>query len=428
MYTFSMDERFSPADLVKNYPALSDEFAQKWYTFWHVVFVGSFVVALGAHLWTTRAAWGWGELAVAVATGLQIFLYVRFNITAEQWPAAWLWVLYFVAHTALWAVELLVSDSFFWLIFPYTGYVVGSVPIKAGVPIILTLFFTLSAVFSWQQGEPGFVGRTGRIFLEVLRDNVWFFLLYAYVYQVKSTSGERAHYIRELQAAHEELEKARQQEAELAVLRERERLAREMHDGLGHTLAALSMQLEAIQRLYRVDPARASAQVDEMKRLTRESMGELRRSLEGLRSPGLDGRSLSYALHTLAAERRRRAGLTISCDVAETAGELGESVAEALWRVAQEALTNVEKHAQASRVSISLARQPQAVVLRVQDNGVGITAADQERPGHYGLRGMGERLEGLGGTLAVRRLAEGGTLVEARLPLIAATADPLETP
>jgi signal transduction histidine kinase len=235
------------------------------------------------------------------------------------------------------------------------------------------------------------------------------------------TSRERAGLIAELQAAQRALEAARQRDAELAALRERERLARELHDSLGHALVALSVQLEAVQRLYAVDPARASAQVDAMKDLTRASMAELRRALEGLRTPGLGDRSLPQALHALSREVGARAGMEIRCQVAEGTDALGPAVSEALWRMAQEALTNVEKHAHARHVQVSVEMTPHAVIMRISDDGCGLPPDSASRSGHYGLRGMRERLEGLGGTLTLHSNGQRGTLVEACLPIITAS-------
>ena len=117
-------------------------------------------------------------------------------------------------------------------------------------------------------------------------------LLYFYIYHVFRTSWERARLVNELRAANEQLARAHEQQRELILLRERERMARDLHDGLGHSLVALSVQLEAVQRLYPVDPARASAQIDAMKQLTRDSMAELRRSLDALRAPDPSDESL----------------------------------------------------------------------------------------------------------------------------------------
>jgi len=246
-------------------------------------------------------------------------------------------------------------------------------------------------------------------------------IVFSYARHIGQTSRERAGLIAELQAAQRALEVARQRDAELAALRERERLARDLHDSLGHALVALSVQLEAVQRLYAVDPARASAQVDAMKDLTRASMAELRRALEGLRAPGLGDRSLQQALDALSCEVGARTGIEVRCQVAAGADALGPAVSEALWRIAQEALTNVEKHAHARHVQVCVELAPHAVTMRISDDGCGLPPDAASRSGHYGLRGMRERLEGLGGTLTLHSNGQRGTLVEACLPIIAAS-------
>jgi len=244
-------------------------------------------------------------------------------------------------------------------------------------------------------------------------------IVFSYARHIGQTSRERAGLIAELQAAQRALEVARQRDAELAALRERERLARDLHDSLGHALVALSIQLEAVQRLYAVDPARASAQVDAMKDLTRASMAELRRALEGLRTPGLGDRSLRQALDALSSEVGTRTGMEMRCQVAAGADALGPAVSEALWRMAQEALTNVEKHANARYVQVGVEMALHAVTMRISDDGCGLPPDAASRSGHYGLRGMRERLEGLGGTLTLHSNGQRGTLVEACLPIIA---------
>ena len=238
-----------------------------------------------------------------------------------------------------------------------------------------------------------------------------------YIYSLFRASVSRAFLIDELREAKRALEESRRNEIELAALRERERLAREMHDGLGHTLAALSVQLEAVQRLYRVDPERASAQVDTLKALTRASMAELRSSLAGLRAPGLGDQSIEPALQALCVEFEQHSGVKVVLALEGDSGSLPAAVTETLWRVAQEALTNVEKHAQAKQVTLTLAAASRQVSLAVCDDGVGIPVGLLPVNGHYGLVGMRERVEGLGGALQVTRPPAGGTCVQARIPL-----------
>jgi signal transduction histidine kinase len=146
-------------------------------------------------------------------------------------------------------------------------------------------------------------------------------------------------------------------------------------------------------------------------------MEDLRRSLANLRAPGLGERKLSDALKTLANELGSRAKLGIDLRIPPEADQLQPAVAEALWRVAQEALTNVEKHALARTAVVALELEPQLARMRVTDDGAGLPPDAEHRPGHFGLRGLRERVEGLGGTLMLSGASNQGTVVEARLPI-----------
>jgi signal transduction histidine kinase len=240
-----------------------------------------------------------------------------------------------------------------------------------------------------------------------------------FIKRIDDISKGRAELIRELEAAKRELVLARDREIELATLRERERLARDLHDNLGHSLVTLTVQLEAVQRLLPVDLDRAGPLLEEMKTLSRSSTEALRRSLANLRAPGLGDKSLTQALQSLCADVARRTGLKVDCQVTSSAEGLPPAVAEALWHVAQEGLTNVEKHAQARHVAVSLSLQPQLAVLRVSDDGGGLPPDAESKPGHYGLRGLRERVEGVGGTLLLTTAQPKGAIIEARVRLIA---------
>ncbi len=240
-----------------------------------------------------------------------------------------------------------------------------------------------------------------------------------FIKQIAGISRGRGDLIVELAAAKRELRLARDREVELATLRERERLARDLHDNLGHALVTLTVQLEAVQRLLPVNIERAGPLLEEMKDLSRSSMEALRRSLDNLRAPGLGDKPLTEAVKSLCAETRDRTGLKIECRIDNGADGLPPAVAEALWHVAKEGLTNVEKHAQAQHVAVEVKLGPQLAVLRVGDDGVGLPPDAEGKPGHYGLRGLRERIEGIGGTLLLTRAEAKGTLIEARVSLIA---------
>lgn len=243
---------------------------------------------------------------------------------------------------------------------------------------------------------------------------------------------------KELEAAHRQLAESAAQEQELAVLRERTRLAREMHDTLGHALALVSVKLEVAQRLRERDPERCDRELEATREIVRSSMNELRASIANLRSPALEREPACRAVSRYAREMAQRAGLRVSYDLHPDIEGLPESIEETLWKVGQEALANIEKHAQASNVLLHISRQNSNIVMRIQDDGIGLpreryhlhedghtSCASQE--GHFGLSGMFERVENSGGRLNLYPAEEHGTIVEVELPLVEAPlASPLE--
>jgi signal transduction histidine kinase len=387
----------------------------RWYVlFFHVLTLGSLAGALAYVLWNARHALGWAELITSALLLAQIGIYLGIMIFGRQWPLPRnRLLLYFAVNLALWLIQYWLVPDVYWIVFAYIGQMFGLLP--ARYAIVATLF--VSAILFARSAARGSAESNTALLLGTLA--VWAMLVVfmLFISHLTQTSQERGRLIAELQAAKHELELAQQREAELAVLRERERLARDLHDSLGHALVTLSVQLEAIQRLYRVDSEAASDQVDEMKAMTRASMDALRSSIAGLRAPGLEDRALRPALQALCVDLAQRTGLEVACQIDPAADDLRPAMAEALWRITQEAMTNVEKHAQARSVTVSLACEPDAVTLRVADDGVGLPAGAEARPNRFGLRGMRERLEGLGGTLALEG-GETGTVVQARLPMI----------
>ncbi len=229
----------------------------------------------------------------------------------------------------------------------------------------------------------------------------------------------------ELEEAHQQLAQSVAQQQELAVLRERARLARELHDTIGHALVLISVKLEAAQRLRERDPARCDQELESTKEIARGTMTTLRASIANLRSPVLEREQLYCALRRSADELAHRSGLHVTCTLPAESENLSEAVAETLWKVTQEALTNVEKHAQAQNVEIEISRQGTQLYTRIRDDGIGLPPdfchlQEQESlvpGGHYGLRGMLERVEAIGGQITLQSTQGQGTTVEIRLPL-----------
>lgn len=381
--------------------------------FWDVLSVLIFGFAAVAVLVSHAGELTWREWAVAGLSVAQGALYL-FCIRGGGWPISHKnLTLYFVGGVCMWVLACWLNPFAWWLGFTYFGQMFGLLPLR-GVVIgtAVVTFFILLIISDWSITQIPFGAAFGFSFMWIGGMAVFLF-----IYGIIRTSSQRADLITKLESAQRELEAARQRDAELATLRERERLARDLHDSLGHSLVALSVQLEAIQRLYKVDADKASAQVDELKNLTRASMDDLRRSLAGLRTPGLGERKLSEALQTLSVDVAQRAYLAVTCHIHDDANQLSPVHAETLWRVAQEALANIERHAGARNVDLKLDIESQHAMLTITDDGCGFPADAENKPGHYGLRGMRERVEGLGGTLTLSG-NENGSRVDVSLPIL----------
>ena len=235
---------------------------------------------------------------------------------------------------------------------------------------------------------------------------------------VTRDASDRKEQERLLQAARDEAEAARvTAERERAAQAERERMARDLHDDLLQTLAAVRADIATVG-LSTDDPDRAMASLQRSQEDLAKAIESARRLITGRRPQALEGRGLVEALDALAAEFTARTD--VACAVDCTANlDAPSAVTESLYRVAQEALANVSKHAQASSVHIDLSR-PDAgrLMLRVRDDGRGLTIGDDDKDGSFGLIGMRERVALVGGTLRVISTPDEGTVVEAEVPTI----------
>jgi signal transduction histidine kinase len=216
----------------------------------------------------------------------------------------------------------------------------------------------------------------------------------------------------ELAAANIRLQELAGQAAELATTRERNRVARDIHDGLGHHLTVVQMQVKAGRALLPGDPARADAILGKAERQAEEALAEVRRSVGALREPR-PRQPLAEALGALA-EAASAAGPPTELVVIGTARELTDDAEEALFRAAQEGLTNVRKHAGAATARLLLDfAEPSVVRLEVHDDGAG---PDPGHPPGFGLVGLAERLSRLHGTVTMAPGAGGGAELRVVLP------------
>ena len=200
---------------------------------------------------------------------------------------------------------------------------------------------------------------------------------------------------------------------------ERRRFAGELHDDLGQELTALRLELDALD--HQAQGTRFTPGLQRAAAAVERSHVSVRRMLESLRPRILDEEGLSASIVWLARQLRERTALVCKVQV-EILEEPDERVGLVAFRVVQEALTNVARHAEASLVEIDVRGDHETIFLRVEDNGRGLPSL-QSQPRH-GLVGMRERALSVGGTLAVERSPSGGTLVEATVPLARGGSQP----
>jgi two-component system NarL family sensor kinase len=202
----------------------------------------------------------------------------------------------------------------------------------------------------------------------------------------------------------------------LGAVEERNRLAREIHDTLAQGLTATTLQLESADALLDAGSEKAHGPLRRALSLTRSNLEEARRSVLDLRASPLEGRPLSEALKALVERWEAETGIAARYGAVNGSRPLPPSVEAALYRICQEALTNVARHAGAERATVRLVATPDRVRLAVEDDGSGFDAAGVPEDRH-GIVGMRERAEVLGGTLEVRSEPGEGTRIEVTAPL-----------
>lgn len=204
----------------------------------------------------------------------------------------------------------------------------------------------------------------------------------------------------------------------VGAVEERNRLAREIHDTLAQGLSAITLQLETADILLETghDLERTRHAVQQALHLARTNLEEARRSVLDLRAAPLEGRTLAEALAQLVHEVMTKQQLTMTFQATGAHQPLPVAIEAGLYRVAQEALTNVYTHAQATSAKVQLLATLQTVQLTIQDNGCGF-APGEITPNRYGLTGMNERVRLLGGQLQIESAPGAGTKVVVTVPL-----------
>jgi signal transduction histidine kinase len=292
------------------------------------------------------------------------------------------------------------------------------------VPVVLA---------SWQYGRPGMIfslALTGLVYILLpflIPPDTFTWILYgvrgfvilgvtlilAFTVETLATAQKREQAA--LAQANQKLAEQAAVIEELAISQERNRLARELHDTLAHSLSATAVQLQAVQTLLKIQPEEAAHELRLAQQQIKDGLQESRRAINALRASPLEELGLAEALRQRAVYLSERAGLTIHCQVDESLPVLPVLTEQTIYRTADEALMNVEKHAQASEASLSLQWQNDAMVLLVRDNGVGFATDSIGRNGRFGLVGMKERAELIGAQLSIDTGLGQGTTVQLKV-------------
>lgn len=320
---------------------------------------------------------------------------------------------YLLAECGLLTVMLAVSPLrgfFFLIVLPIVSEAVFELPWKKATAIVVYLFAVSLGVIVWSFGTRNLLD------VSIAYAAAFAFTIAFSVIGYRSVAArDRAETLTaELEAANQQLRAHAAEAEKLATIQERNRLAREIHDGVGHYLTVIKVQLDAATALLPADPARAADSVAKAARLAGDALDDVRRSVGSLAVDGTPP-PLGDALRALAADAAPVPALRIE----GTPRPLSAGAEHALFRTAQEGLTNLRKHAHATAAELTLDfRDPARVRLTLRDNGRGAPHASIATDDKgYGLRGLRERLALLGGNLAAGNVsADGGFSLSADVP------------
>jgi signal transduction histidine kinase len=375
-------------------------------------------------------------VAYLVAIGTAIRYLVTYNGDPLLWPVTVLLVVFLVLLVVEpWLSRRSRRHTHLYLTLQ-TAIVVGLSLIPPKMDYFSTLFIplVLQAVhvlqpkigFRWIGAFVVFMAAFmfyGQAFNKALALVLIFTVLYLFFgsYAVVARQAEAARIksqalLDELRTAHQQLQSYAVQVQNAAVIQERNRLARNMHDSVTQTIFTMTLTIEAARMLFDSDPARAAPQLDKLLALAGSALAEMRSLLSALRQASVTEQGLVPALRHHLAALKSQQGLDVTFEVTGEP-QLSREQAERLFRVIHEALTNIVKHAHTDTATIAMRFDDGQTFVQIEDEGKGFIVADAPaRPGHIGLSTMRERVEMMDGTLTIHSSPGRGTSVLVEIP------------
>ena len=249
--------------------------------------------------------------------------------------------------------------------------------------------------------------------MHIVAETLVFGLAIFFVLQLTNKVLTERQMRQKLANAHEQLQQYSQKIEELATVQERNRIARDIHDSLGHALTSLNIQMQTAVKLWEREPVQARSFLAQAQKLGKTAMQEVRKSISTLREDVKDEQPLEAKIETLVDDFRKGTGLAI-CTNISCCGSAPLPVAKTVYRIVQEALTNIFKYAQATEVQIQLKITQEGIHLTVEDNGKGFDL-NQNHSG-FGLRGMQERVVAVNGHFQLKTSPGKGCRIEVEIP------------
>ncbi|MBI5034670.1 MAG: sensor histidine kinase [Chloroflexi bacterium] len=373
-----------------------------------VAFVVVVIAAYIATLFVAPDAFAFPNGLIFIAAGI-LFLIVGiygFSFCKGRFPQLGI-ALYFAIQIPLSFLIMYLGRSNAWLVLlpliSQAAFLNRAWMISISLLILATFMLALTVLSNWETAAKSII-----LFFPAV---VFVIIFSGVVAREQRARAEVERLAKELSDANIKLREYAAQVEELATTKERNRLAREIHDGLGHYLTAINMQIEAARAVIETDRTRAVDAMAKAQSLTKEGLTEVRRSVAALRASPIENRPLRNALTKLIDECRA-SGIVTEFVVTGTPRPLPPQTELALYRVVEESLTNVRKHAHAPRVDLGIDYGANQVRLTIKDNGVGTSDAS----GGFGLLGIRERVQLVGGSMHIDTARGQGFALEVEVP------------
>jgi signal transduction histidine kinase len=391
---------------------------ERWIVVWHVVFYLTLALPAALAVFSRDLA-GSPQLVagLSLAQGawyglVMVWLVPRFSGSKQT-----VWTLVYLAVAiALWVPLAHSYPAYYMTASSFYGLMWGTLPF--GWAVVGNLFLT--GVIIWLRGlvAPGPISWSWEMVFYGVVIFGWSILLAAWMRSVMRESSKRKSLITQLEIAQRDLAAA---ERQAGILQERQRMAQEIHDTLAQDFTSIILQLEATEQALLSNSQTALGHVQQSREMARAGLSEARRLVQALRPEALEKNSLPEALERTSARWAQESGITLNYLVTGDSCSLHPEVEVTLLRAMQEALANVNKHAQAQEASVTISYMEDKVVLDVHDDGVGfdpqmLAHLPNGNQGGFGLHSMGQRVAQFGGKVIVESNPGKGTTVAVQIP------------